>query len=118
MSVESDIYDALSGLVAGRVYPDIAPFSAAVPQIVYQQISGTAVSFLESGKPSKKNGRFQIRVWSLTRAEATTIARAIEDLMVTSSVLRAEPMGGAMWDYDDVLKWYGTLQDFSIWFDD
>ncbi len=118
MSVEANIFSALSSVVSARVYPDAAPYGAVMPYVVYQQVGGETIWFVEQTKPSKKNGRFQIRVWAETRLQASTLARQVEDTMVASTTLRAVPASGVLSDYDPTMKWYGTIQDFYIWFDD
>ncbi|QCT61233.1 DUF3168 domain-containing protein [Staphylococcus aureus] len=52
MSLESDIFDTLKGLVSNRVYPDVAPANAAKPYIVYQQISGPSPTYVEKTVPN------------------------------------------------------------------
>ena len=75
MTVEADIFNALKGLVSNRVYPDLndAP-TVTTPYIVYQEISGEVVNFMESAVASKKNGRFQIACWATTRAASKALA--------------------------------------------
>ena len=47
MTVEADIFNLLTGLVAGRVYPDLAPLGAARPYITYQQIGGRDLRWMD-----------------------------------------------------------------------
>lgn len=116
MSVESDIFDALKALVNNRVYPDVAPAKASLPNITYQQVGGLAVSFLEAAVVGRRNGRFQVNVWSKTRAGTATLARQAEDALVASSVLRATPVGAPVAEYEPETGLFGSRQDFSIWF--
>ena len=116
MSVETDIFAALGPLVSNRVYPDTAPSIVTKPYITYQQVGGRSVSFLESAVPSRRNGRFQINVWGVSRAEVSVLARTVSDTMVTITTLRATPLGEPVADYVDMVKLYGTSQDFGIWF--
>ena len=118
MSFESDLYDRLALLVSSRVYPDVMPQSATLPAIVYQQIGGQSITFLASASPSKKAALIQIRTWATTRLAANALARSIEDSLVTSTVLRGDPVGALLADYDDELQQFGTIQDFRFWFDD
>jgi hypothetical protein len=67
MSVETDIVAALGPLVSGRVYADTAPANAAKPFVIYQQVGGKPVAFLESGIVGKRNGRFQVACWGANR---------------------------------------------------
>lgn len=116
MSIESQIFDALKGLVANRVYPDFAPEAVARPYIVYQQVGGEAVNFLDPTAPSKKNGRWQISVWATSREQAATLARQIEDLLRLTVALQATVLGAPIASYDPDTKLKGTHQDFSFWF--
>lgn len=117
MTVESDLFDRLKALVANRVYPDVAPAGAGTPYITYQQVGGDVVSFMESALPSKRNGRFQINVWAATRLTAAALMRDVEASLVTSTVLRADPQGGAVATFEPDTQLYGARQFFSIWFD-
>jgi hypothetical protein len=117
MTVEADLYTTLKGLVGNRVFPDLAPAGTARPYIVYQEISGEAPVFLEQANPSKKNGRFQIVVWSVTRAEASAISLQIESAMVLATLFQAKPIGGRTAVYDEETELRGARQDYSVWSD-
>jgi hypothetical protein len=117
VSVESLIYNTLRGLVANRVYQDITPPDVtALPRITYQQVGGRAISFLESGVPSLKNGRFQVNVWGATRLQAAALSRQVEDALVLATALQTTPLGAPVAEYESETKLYGTRQDFSFWF--
>ena len=47
MSLEATLKTLLGPLVGGRCYPDTAPDGAAFPLIIYQQVGGEAVEFLD-----------------------------------------------------------------------
>lgn len=115
MTVEADIYTALKSLVGNRMFPDLAPAETPRPYIVYQEISGEAPIFLERAVPSKKNGRFQISVWSNTRAEAAAIGLQIEEAMTLATAFQAKPIGGRSAAYDEDTELRGSRQDFTIW---
>ncbi len=117
MTVESDIFDALKGLVANRVYPDIAPSPVAKPYITYQQVGGEGVNYLSSAAPNKKNGRFQVNCWGDTRAQAATLARLVEDTLRGAASLQTTVLGAAVAIYEPDTKLRGARQDFSFWFD-
>jgi hypothetical protein len=119
MSIEKDIRDALIAGVpeaGGRVFIDEAAVDTKTPYIVFTQIGGTPVNFLESQAPDKKNGRFQVNAWAATRLEVAPIGRKVEDVLVTSPVLRATVLTGVAAANDDGVDLRGTQQDFSIWF--
>ncbi len=116
MTVESSIFDALKGLVANRVYPDIGPELVTKPYITYQQIGGQGVNFVDTTVPSKKNARFQINCWADTRAVAGALGRQIEDTMRAVTALQVTVLGAPVATYDEETKLRGTRQDFSVWF--
>lgn len=117
MSVEADIYSTLQGLVGGRVFPDVAPFSTQRPYITYQQVGGVAPSFVDSTVPSKRNGRFQVNVWADTRAQASTIAAQIEAALIAATAFQARPLSAAVSLHDDATELRGCMQDFTVWSD-
>lgn len=115
MTVETDIFDALKGLVANRVYPDEAPIGAVLPYITYQQAGGQPLNYL-AGVPDKRNGRFQFIVWAASRTEASALIRQVEDALRLDQTLLAETLSGALGMREPQLNLYGATQDFSIWF--
>lgn len=115
MTVEANIFNALKGLVANRVYPDEAPAGVTLPFMIYQQVGGDPINFL-AGVPDKRNGRFQVDVWANTRSEASALIRQVEDTLRASAVLNADTMTGVIATKDPETGWRGASQDFSIWF--
>ena len=117
MSLESDIFSALTTLVGGRVFPEFAPYSTAKPFIVYQQVGGSAENFLEATVVGKKNARIQVSCWTTTRQSANNLARQVEAALVTST-LKAYVMSAFIAAFEDQVtpNLYGTHQDFSIWY--
>jgi hypothetical protein len=117
MTIEAKIYNALSPLVGGRVFPDVAPLTTVRPYIVYNQVGGEALSYLENSVPSKKNGRFQFNVWADTRATSAAVMLQIETALVTSTTMQARPMSAPNNDFDHDMDLFGSMQDFTIWSD-
>ena len=101
--------------ICPRVFPDVAPANTARPYITWQQVGGKPVNFM-AGASDKKNARIQINVWSDSRKEATTMIRAIENLMVAAP-LTAFIESGAVSTLDPETGYKGAMQDFSFWFD-
>ncbi len=118
MSLEADLYTLLKGTFSNRFYPDVGPAGVAKPYGTYQQVGGEAVGFMEAAKADKKNARIQINVWATTRLAANALARAVEDLMVTTASLQATALGAPTAVYEEATQLYGTRQDFSVWFTD
>lgn len=115
MTVEANIFAALTGLVSGRVYPDVAPAGVARPYIVYQQVGGEAHQYIDSTLPTKKNGRFQVAIWGDSRASVAALSLLAEQAISTSSVFQASPIGAPASEYEPDTLLHGSRQDFSIW---
>lgn len=116
MSIEDVISQTLDPLVQQRVYRDNARFSTPRPYIVFQQVGGAPVDYVEGTVPDLDNGRFQINVWADDRDTAAAIGRAARAAMVSSTAMRATTAGGMVATWLDGTGLYGTRQDFSIWF--
>lgn len=115
MSLEATLFGLLGSLVGGRCYPDVSPDGAARPLIIYQQVGGQAVDYVEGKIADKDNARVQVHVWATTRLEASQIARAARVALVEGAA-EATTLGAAMSLHDDALKLYGSRQDFSVWY--
>lgn len=111
---EVDIVNALNPLVSNRVYPDVADFETPRPYIVYQQVGGQSVNFLEPSSSQLKNARIQITVWSDTRLQAMSLIRHVEDIM-RAPPIAAFVQGAAIAHYDNSTELRGAMQDFSVW---
>lgn len=115
MTVEAEIRRAVAPMISGRVFPDEAPADTPLPYATYSQIGGRPFTFLAE-LPDKRNGRFQFNVWAKTRDEASTLMRAIADMLELDDVLQATPLGELAGTQEPETKLYGATQDFSIWF--
>jgi hypothetical protein len=115
MTLESQIFDALKGLVANRVFPDVAP-DAVLPYITYQQVGGQAVNFTDGTIPDRSNARIQINVWAATRLEASRIGAEAEGAIRAATALQPTVLSARVGLYDDETKARGTMQDFDLWY--
>jgi hypothetical protein len=115
MTVESTLHSLLASLVASRVYPDVAPEGTARPYITYQQVGGRSPVYIEGALPTTKNGRFQLSIWSTSRASTAALALQAEAALVASTTLQAEPVGAPVAVHEPDTGLYGALQDFSVW---
>lgn len=115
MSLEAEIFNALKGIVASRVYPDLAPDGVTAPYIVYQYVGGEAVNFVTGEQPSKKNTRVQVAVWAASRVEAQALGAQVENVLRGVTTLQATVLGAPVSSYDQASKLRGALQDFSLW---
>lgn len=115
MSAEAALVPLLTGLVAGRIYPDVAPSGAGLPRIVYQQVGGVGLSFMDGAMPSKENGRMQIVCWAATRLAAINLAKQVEAAVCAAPALQATPLAARASDYEQETNLYACRQDFSVW---
>lgn len=116
MTIESSLYDALKVLVAdNQVYPDVAPAGTPRPYLVYQQVGGSSINFVDSATlPGKGLPRFQVTAWCDTRIAAAALIKQVENAMraLTSlqPTIEAEPVSV----YEEDTKLYGARQDYSF----
>ncbi len=115
MSIEAQVFAALSGLVAGRALPDFAPSGTALPFITYQAVGGTPVNYIDPALPDRENTRLQVNVWASTRSAASALGKQVEIAMRLATGLQVEVLTGRIATYDDETECRGTMQDFSIW---
>ncbi|MGV7210500.1 DUF3168 domain-containing protein [Oxalobacteraceae bacterium A2-2] len=115
MSVEELVYGALAGLASGRVYPDEAPDNVVAPYIVYQQVGGDAINYVEPAMPDLQNARIQIAVWASRRADASALALQVEQAMRLAAQLQTTVLGARRSVSDPIAKLRGSQQDYSIW---
>lgn len=117
MALESTLA-ALLGTLCAHVYPDEPPEPLpSRPYIVYQQVGGSAVNFLERAVVGKRNARMQVKVWADTRQGASALAGLVEDATKLCADFQGEPLGAWVAVHDRSLQLYGTVQDFTIWSD-
>lgn len=115
MTIESTIFDTLKGLVSNRCYPDQAPEVVGKPYIVYQQVGGQAVNFLDTATlPGKGLPRFRISIWGVTRAEVAALAKQAETALRQVASLQTTVEGEPTAVTDDETKLRGSQQDFSF----
>lgn len=117
MTQDELIFSLLKGLVANRVYPDIAPQEASVPYITHQDVGGESINFMDGAAPGKGNTRLQVNVWAKTRAEAKAISLAAEGILRSAPALATTVLGSLMTTVDATTGYRGTIQHFSIWAD-
>lgn len=113
MSFESDLQSAIGALCGGRCYPDVAPVGSARPYVVYTQVGGKVVAFLEGGPAAARLPRVQINVWHDTRGAANALMRQIDDLL-RAAPWRADALGELIARMDETSQLRGAQQDFQI----
>lgn len=115
MSLESSLVTILS-TVCPRVYQDFAPPDPEVPYIVFQQIGGDVIRFLDRTVASKENAEMQIAAWAASRNGAKGLILAVEAALVAATTVTAGALAACRSDFEDGPK-FGSIQDFSIWAD-
>lgn len=115
MSLEASLFGLLGALVGGRCYPDVIPDNPTFPLIVYQQVGGVAVDFMDQTAADKDNARMQVWVWSKTRTEASDIARQAR-AAILASALQVKTLAAPVSTFDEPMKLYGARTDYSIWY--
>lgn len=112
--MESDLVVVLQA-VCPRVHPDVAPLATTVrPFITWQLIGGQALRHIDNTASAQRMSFVQINVWSHTRAESLTLARAAEEAMCAATQFNARPDAELIAEFDEDLALYGTMQDFTI----
>ena len=113
MRAEAALVPLLTGLVAGRIYPEVAPSGAGLPRIVYQQVGGRTVEYAEGNLPTTENARMQVVCWAATRDSATTLAKQVEDaLLAAPAPVQATRLGARVSVVDDDTGLRGARQDY------
>lgn len=114
MSVETDLYDTLSGaagvtaLVSTRIYPNLAPESATLPYIVYSVVQADRYhTLIGSGDPA--NYRFQMECVGTTYASAKSVSAAV------IAALQGNGYEQSQYDlYDDATQLHSRFVDWSF----
>jgi hypothetical protein len=116
MSMLESFVTLVSGAtVAGeRIYPQVAPDGVVRPFIVYQRINTNTENVL-SGSTGLRNTRLQVDVFATTYVQAQQITTAIENLMGSWSTPNVCVVSQDF--YEDEVKLYRVMTDFSIWHD-
>lgn len=114
MSLETDLKAVIEPLCPS-VFPDYAPNDTALPYVTWMQVGGSLISPLANTVPNKRCAFIQVNTHCATRVEATALALAIEEALITSNLFNARPNAAFTSTFDEVLEFRGTVQDFTIW---
>jgi hypothetical protein len=97
MSVESVIYSALtantnvSAIVSTRVYPMVAPRSAAMPLLTYERASTDEIGIM-SGVDGALTVHLSVDCWGTTYLGARSAADAVEGVLNGYSNTASDPV--------------------------
>jgi hypothetical protein len=115
MSVESDLFDTISGLVSGRAYPNTLPQTEGLP--VYPAIRyiniGTEIDPDICGDGNADNVRFQLDIIDNTYSGALMI----RDLVRTAMMAHTAPavLEDSASDFDADTKAHRIRMDYVIY---
>lgn len=114
MSLEAALRNVLEA-VCPAAFPDEAPPLEPLPYVVWQQIGGRVVPYVDDSVPDAENSFVQVTAWARTRLEANALMRRIEVAMIVATAFTARPMSAmsAAPSDDETLR--GAMQDFDVW---
>lgn len=115
MTIESEIFNTLKTLVTNRVYSDPQATPTVRPYIMWQQVSGEAINYMDPTLPGLRNARIQVNIWADTRLQVTTLMRQVEDAMRLTASLQTTVIGAPSSLFEDEPRLFGSMQDFSVW---
>lgn len=116
MSAETSLYSALSGdagvtaIVAGRVYPDVAPQGSALPAIVFER---TQTDYLNTIHGTAIAQKASLEVWCMaeTRAQAEALCNAVETAARTADFITM----GRRAEFDNEQMLWATVLSVDFW---
>ena len=111
MRVEQHVYEAISSLVSGRVYPVILPEQTLYPALVYRRISGASETTLD-GVDGLIQARFQFDCWGHVFGDITVLSSALKTAL---TAIKAVPLM-EIHQFDDDARLYRAILDYHIWF--
>ena len=110
--IQEQLFTALSGVVGGRVFPNIAPNNIAKPYLVYSRVASTPENTLADGVPVE-NTRVQIDCLDTTYADVIALAQAVKAAMKASGLTNLLLLEQDQYEPDALL--HRVILDFSIW---
>jgi hypothetical protein len=110
--IQQDIFTALSSVVGGRVFPNIAPGNVQKPYVVYARVSSAPENTLANGSPID-NTRLQVDCFDVTYAGAALLADAVKAALDASAITHLLLMEQDQFEPDALL--HRVILDFSLW---
>lgn len=103
----------LGGIFGGRLYPAVAPQTAADPFGTYQLIAGVPENALAGAMPLT-NSRYQVDCFSRTKATVDALAQSVRNAMDAAAAFKSVCV--LQQDlYEDEAQLHRVSIDFSIW---
>lgn len=113
MSLQSDIYSALSSVAGGRVYPQIVKEESALPLVIWRILSQTPLEAL-GGYQGMTRYAVVFEAWAATYDGAVSVAAQIETAIEASAMTSyRESASGA--DFEPALDEFMEPVYFGFW---
>jgi len=112
MTLEEQLFNALTVLVAGKVYPAVAKQGEAAPYIIYQSVVSTTSNTL-GGASNLQNTRIQVSGYANNYAAAAALGKNITAAMANASFTNIKLTDQMLYEPD--VKLHRVMLDFSIW---
>lgn len=115
MSLETDVVTVLQ-TQCPRVFPASAPVNTQRPFVTWEHIGGDPLRYIDNTAAAQRLALLQVNTYASTKAEALTLALALEDALCASTAFSARPSGGPRGDHSDEVEpaLYWALQDFEV----
>jgi hypothetical protein len=123
VSIDTALYQLLTGGGIARVYPPPIPDNPTYPLVTYMQISDPR-TYVQEGPDGFVFSRFQFDCWAATSSAARALAESLrailsgyrgtsDDVNIQASFLLGGPK-----DYDSEARVHRVVQDYRIIFKD
>ena len=107
---------AVAARVATRIYPLIAPQTAAVPRIVYTNVDESHIRSLQGYTSGLIRDRVQVDCYAKTYAESETMADEVTDAFASLPAVTLSPSRvGRASLYEDETQLFRVTMDFLLW---
>ena len=115
MSLETDLVTVLQ-TQCPRVFPSTAPVNTTRPFVTWEHIGGDPLRYMDNTAAAQRLALLQINAYASTKAEALTLALAIENALCAASAFAARPSSGPRGDHSADVEpaLYWTLQDYEV----
>jgi hypothetical protein len=116
MSIESDIYSALSGhaglaaLVADRIYPSAIAQGTSLPAVAFARVETEYINTLAPATALSRS-RIAVQAWGPGQADVESVGDAIEAAMLAVNV----PPEARYATFDAEMGLYGLTVEFDWW---
>ncbi len=115
MSLETDFVTVLQAQCP-RVFPATAPVNTTRPFVTWEHIGGDPLRYVDNTAAPQRLAMLQVNAYASTKAEALTLALAIESALCAASTVTARPVGGPRGDHSADVEpaLYWALQEFEV----